>query len=76
MEKSAASQEIRVKDVSRKLTRPVRPSEHHPLLFCPDSSFKVAKGSPRAIKGDFRALGQWVKGSGAHTAFSSLGNRE
>ncbi|XP_071879764.1 serine/threonine-protein phosphatase 5-like isoform X1 [Anas platyrhynchos] len=58
MENSAASQEIRVKGVSGKLTRPVRPSEHHPLLFCP-RGFSGPGGSAVPSVSPFAQVTPW-----------------
>ena len=61
-----------VKDVKRKLPTLVRPSDYYPLLIFQVGSNEVATRKPRAVKRDFRALGQLVKGSGAQVVFSSI----
>ena len=62
----------RVKDMNRKLPTLVRPSDYYTLLISQVGSNEVATGSPRAIKRDFRALEQLVKGSGTQVVFSSI----
>jgi len=60
------------KDVKRELPTLVQPSDYYPLLIFQVSSCEVATRSLRAIKRDFRALGQLVKGSRAQAVFSSI----
>lgn len=50
----------------------VWPSDYYPLLIFEVGSNGGAIGSPRAVKGDFRALGWLFKGSGARAMFSSV----
>ena len=58
--------------MKRKLPTLVWPSDYYPLLIFQVGSDEVATRSLRAIKRDFRALGQLVKGSGAQVVFSSI----
>ena len=62
----------RVKDIARKLSRLVRPSDYYPLLLFHVGADEVAVSSPRVIKKEFKALGRLVKESGAQVIFSSL----
>ncbi|KAK4810710.1 LOW QUALITY PROTEIN: hypothetical protein QYF61_007684, partial [Mycteria americana] len=48
----------RVKDITRILPSLVRPSDYYPLLLFHVGGDEAATRSPRAIKRDFRALGQ------------------
>lgn len=45
---------------------------YYPLYVFRIGSDEVPKKSPRAIKKDFRSLGQLVKGSGAWVVFSFI----
>jgi len=66
--------------VKRKLPTLVWPLDYYTLLIFQVGSSEVAARSLRAIKRDFRALGQLVKGSGALVVFCSIppvaGNNE
>jgi len=59
----------RVRDVARKLPGP---SDYYPLLVMQVGSDEIMERSPKAIKRDFRALGQLVDGSGTQVVFSSI----
>jgi len=61
-----------VNDVKRKLPTLVQCSDYYPLFIFQVGSGEVATSSPRAIKRDFRALGQLVKVSGAQAVLSSI----
>jgi len=61
-----------VRDVARKLPGLVRPSDYYQLLVMQFGSDEVAERSPKAIKRDFRALGQPIEGSRAQVVFSSI----
>ncbi|KAK4808505.1 hypothetical protein QYF61_005822 [Mycteria americana] len=54
-----------VKDITRILPNLVQPSDYYPLLLFHVGGDEAATQSPRAIKRDFRALGQLVRDSGA-----------
>ncbi|KGL90143.1 hypothetical protein N301_00086, partial [Charadrius vociferus] len=60
----------RIKDIQRKLPSLVHPSDYYPLQIFQVGGDEVATRSLRAMKNDFRALGQLVKGSGAQIVFS------
>jgi len=62
----------RVRDVARKLPGLVQPSDYYPLLVMQVSGHEIMERSPKAIKTDFRALGQLAEGSGAQVVFSSI----
>ncbi|KFQ60646.1 hypothetical protein N334_01172, partial [Pelecanus crispus] len=61
-----------VRDITKKLPDLVRPSNYYPLLVVQVGSDEITERSPKAIKRDFRALGQLVAGSGAQIVFSSI----
>lgn len=61
----------RVRDIAKKVTHLVRPTNYYPLLVFQAGNDELARRSPRAIKRDFRALGWLVKGSGAQVVFAS-----
>ena len=56
--------EARIKDLKAKLPGLVRPKDYYPLLVCHVGSDDISRRSPKAMKGDFRALGRLIKGSG------------
>ena len=62
----------RVRDVAKKISGLVQPSDYYPLLVMQVGSDKIAERSPKAIKRDFRALGRLVERSGAQVVFSSI----
>ena len=63
----------RLKDITRKLPRLIQSSGYSPLLiFLVGGGEEAATHRPRAIKGDFRALGRLVRESGTPVIFSSL----
>ena len=59
----------RVRDVAKKLPGLVRPSDCYPLLVMQVGGHEITERSPKAIKRDFRALGQLVEGSGHRWCF-------
>jgi len=61
-----------VRDVAEKLPDLVQPSDYYPLLVMQVGGDEIAERSPKAIKRDFRALGQLVEGSEAQVVFSSI----
>lgn len=61
-----------VRDITRRLLRLIQPSDYSPLLVAQVGRDKVDEKSPRAIKKDFKALGQLVEGTGAQVVFSSI----
>ncbi|GAB0208855.1 hypothetical protein GRJ2_003351200 [Grus japonensis] len=61
-----------VKDIARKLPSLVQPSDYYPLLLLHVDGDKAETHNAKAIKRDFRVLGQSLKGSGAQVIFSSL----
>ncbi|GAB0208393.1 hypothetical protein GRJ2_003305000 [Grus japonensis] len=62
----------RVKDITRKLPSLVQPSDYYPLLLLHVGGDEAVTHNAKAIKRDFRVLGQSLKGSGAQVIFSSL----
>jgi len=62
----------KVRDVAKKLPGLLRHSGYYPLLVMLVGGDKIAERSPKAIKRDFRALGQLVEGSGAQVLFSAI----
>jgi len=62
----------RVRDASRKLPGLMRPSDYYPPLVMQVGGDEMIERSLKAIKRDFRALGQLVEGSGAQVVFSSI----
>ncbi|GAB0209002.1 hypothetical protein GRJ2_003365900 [Grus japonensis] len=61
-----------VKDIARKLPSLVRPSDYYPLLLLHVGGDEAETCTTKAIKRDFRLLGQSLKDSGAQVIFSSL----
>jgi len=61
-----------VRDVARKLPGLVRPSAYYPFLVMQVDGDEITERSPKAIKRDFRALGQLVEGSGEKVVFFSI----
>jgi len=59
----------RVMDVAKKLPSLVRPSDYYPLLVMQVGRDEITERSPKAIKRDFRALGQLFEGSGRRWCF-------
>ncbi|GAB0208750.1 hypothetical protein GRJ2_003340700 [Grus japonensis] len=55
----------RVKDIARKLPSLVQPSDYYPLLLLHVGGDEAETRSTKAIKRDFRLLGQSLKDSGA-----------
>ena len=47
-------------------------SDYYPLLVMQVDSDEIEERRPKAVKRDFRALGQLVEGSGAQVVFSSI----
>jgi len=62
----------RVRDVAKKLSDLVRPSDYYTLLVMQVGRDEITERSPKAIKRDFRALGRLVEGSGAQVVFPSI----
>jgi len=62
----------RVRDGAGKIPGLVWPSDYYPLLIMQFGSDEVVERSPKVIERDFRALGQFVEGSGAQAVFSSI----
>ncbi|GAB0179160.1 hypothetical protein GRJ2_000381300 [Grus japonensis] len=62
----------RVKDIARKLPSLVHPSDYYPLLLLHVCGDEAETRTTKAIKRDFRLLGQSLKDSGAQVIFSSL----
>ncbi|XP_053857559.1 uncharacterized protein LOC128820755 [Vidua macroura] len=62
----------RVRDITETLPGLIQPSDYYPLLILQAGSDEIEKRSVRAIKRDFRALGQVVNRTGAQTVFSSV----
>ncbi|KAK4832299.1 hypothetical protein QYF61_021698 [Mycteria americana] len=62
----------RVRDITRKLPSLVQPSQYYPLLLFHMGDDEAAVHGPRVIERDFRALGQFMRESGAQVIFSSL----
>ncbi|GAB0207770.1 mitochondrial enolase superfamily member 1 [Grus japonensis] len=54
-----------VKDITRKLPSLVQPSDYYPLLLLHVGGDEAVTHNAKAIKRDFRVLGQSLKGSGA-----------
>lgn len=67
-----------IRDITRKPSSLVRPSDYYPLLVVQASSEKITKGSLKAIKSDFRALWGLVEGSRSIDSdfIESSGNKE
>ncbi|GAB0204581.1 hypothetical protein GRJ2_002923700 [Grus japonensis] len=61
-----------VKDITRKLPSLVQPSDYYPLLLLHVGGDEAETRTTKAIKRDFRLLGQSLKDSGAQVIFSSL----
>lgn len=61
-----------IRDIARKVTHLVQPSDYYLLLIFQAGNDEVARRSPRAIKRDFRALGHLFKGSAAQVVFPSV----
>jgi len=61
-----------VRDVARKITCLVKPSDYYPLLVFHVGDEEVGKISSWVIKRDFSALGRLLKGSGVQAVFSSV----
>ncbi|KFU84659.1 hypothetical protein M959_03165, partial [Chaetura pelagica] len=62
----------RIRDVKRKLPNLVNSSDYYPLLIFQVGSDEIITRNVRAMKRDFRALGQLVRGSGAQVVFASI----
>lgn len=60
-----------VRDIARKLPGLAQPSNYYPLVMIHIGSNEIAERSLRAVKRDFRALGQLLEGVGAQVVFSS-----
>lgn len=61
-----------IRDVKRKLSDLVQPSDYYPLLVFQVGSDEIITRRARAMKRDFRALGRLVRGSGAQVVFASI----
>ncbi|GAB0204309.1 mitochondrial enolase superfamily member 1 [Grus japonensis] len=61
-----------VKDIARKLPSLVQPSDYYPLLLLHVGGDEAETRTMKAIKRDFRLLGQSLKDLGAQVIFSSL----
>lgn len=57
--------------ITKKLHGPVQPSDYKPLVIVQAGSYEVAERSLKAIKRDFRALGQLVDATGVQVVFST-----
>nr|XP_010304339.1 PREDICTED: suppression of tumorigenicity 5 protein-like [Balearica regulorum gibbericeps] len=62
----------RVKDIARKLPSLVHPSDYYPLLLLHVGGDEAETRTTKAIKRDFRVLGQSLKDLGAQVIFASL----
>ena len=59
----------RVRDVARELPGLVPPSDYYLLLVMQVGRYEIGEKNPKAIKRDFRALGQLVEGLGHRQCF-------
>ena len=62
----------RVRDIKKKGTALVRPSDYYPLLVIQAGNDEVVERSLKSLKKDFKALGWLAEGSGAQVVFSSI----
>lgn len=62
----------RVRDISKKISRLIHPSDYYPLLIIQAGSEEVGKQSLRSIKKDFRGMGRILEGAGVQVIFSSM----
>lgn len=62
----------RVRDISKKIPRLIRPSDYYPLLIIQAGGEEVDKESLRSIKKDFRGMGRILEGAGVQVVFSSM----
>ncbi|KFO98751.1 hypothetical protein N300_01915, partial [Calypte anna] len=65
-----------VRDISRRLSQLIRPSDYYPLLVVQAGTDDSNGRSTKAIKKDFKALGHLVDGSGAQGVCTSEMNEE
>ncbi|XP_068023760.1 uncharacterized protein [Melanerpes formicivorus] len=61
-----------VRDIARRLPKLIQPSDYHPLLVIQAGSDEIDRKGTRAIKKEFRALGQLIDGAGAQVVFCSV----
>ena len=61
-----------MRDVTRNITHLVKTSDYYPLLVFRIGNEEVGERSSQTIKRDFRALGRFLKESGAQAVFSSV----
>ena len=60
-----------MRDIAKKVTRLVQPTDYYPLLVFQAGNHEVARGRLGAIQRDVRAFGRLGKGSGAQAVFTS-----
>ncbi|RMC20428.1 hypothetical protein DUI87_01280 [Hirundo rustica rustica] len=62
----------RVQNITERLPALIQPSDYYPLLILQAGSDEIEKRSVKAIKRDFRALGQVIDRAGAQVVFCSV----
>ena len=62
----------RVRDIKKKATALVQPSDYYPLLVIQAGNDELVERSLKSLKKDFKALGWLVEGSGTQVVFSSI----
>ncbi|RMC20193.1 hypothetical protein DUI87_01039 [Hirundo rustica rustica] len=62
----------RVQNITERLPVLIQPSDYYPLLILQAGSDEIEKRSVKAIKRDFRALGQAIDRAGAQVVFCSV----
>ncbi|RMB89236.1 hypothetical protein DUI87_34385 [Hirundo rustica rustica] len=62
----------RVQNITERLPALIQPSDYYPLLIVQAGSDEIEKRSVKAIKRDFRALGQVIGRAGAQVEFCSV----
>ncbi|KFV69245.1 hypothetical protein N307_12034, partial [Dryobates pubescens] len=61
-----------VRDIARGIPKLISPSDYYPLLVIQAGSDEIDRKGTRAIKKEFRALGQLIDGAGAQVVFCSV----
>ncbi|KFV62115.1 hypothetical protein N307_03715, partial [Dryobates pubescens] len=61
-----------VRNITRRLPELIQPSDYYPLLVIQAGSDEIDKKGMRAIKKEFKALGQLIDGAGAQVVFFSV----
>ncbi|KFV62420.1 hypothetical protein N307_01705, partial [Dryobates pubescens] len=61
-----------VRDITRRIPKIIQPSDYYPLLVIQAGSDEIDKKGTRAIKKEFKALGQLIDGAGAQEVFCSV----